>query len=346
LLVDLEATADYPGAWEVSLTDSSGYRHGAAAAVPIGGPRAKLFLPWESFARASRWGSRCQSCTLDRSSVSEVSLYLLYQEGNFRLLVHSIRAVREPAESTHPRVQLTAACTHALLKRTIQMGVAVWNKDYQELCAAVYESTLRSIAEGGAEPAERALACRSLAFVSTSPYNAAWAHRRAMDALLHDEGSAEQYPSFIRGGWLHHGSCTLADTHTFFDGYNWCNDPYTVPAVPGVPGAPTVKAAGADPESASDGSTSSASLARQNGHFHLTPMVQLLLVTIAALLLAVAFLSYRNSRKPKVIIVSSAVNDEVVMGRAVNVGEKPDCANGLEHRSFTVQEADAAAHAA
>ena len=188
LLIDFEGSAEYPQTWEVGLTDSSGYRFGAAAVVPIGGPRVKLFLPWTAFQRAGRWGRRCSSCTLNRAAVSELAFYLLYQESDFRLLVHSVQAVRVPAGSTHPRVQLDVACTHLLARRTISRGVHVWNKDYKELCAAMYESSLRSIAEGAADSAHRAVACRALNFVAGDPSTAAWAHRRALDAILDSEG--------------------------------------------------------------------------------------------------------------------------------------------------------------
>ena len=85
----------------------------------------------------------------------EVSLYLLYQDGPFRLLVHSVRVVRVPEKSTHPEIPLTRECMHGLAKRTIKYGVRVWNKDYKELCEDMYASALRTIAAGAPDANHR-----------------------------------------------------------------------------------------------------------------------------------------------------------------------------------------------
>lgn len=202
----------------VELGDSSWFGFSAAVAVPFSqGPErepSRIFIPMDGFDRADVRGFACSLCKLNTKKVDEVSVYVLFQSGPFDVRVRGITAVPvkpvEPLPST-PSVNLTSAAVSSLISETIVSGGALYDKDYKELCAAIYATTARQIlAATGPSLSLRSLACvglRQAAAAPTSKAVQAWSLRKTFDAIRADlDGTGRipdsRYPASVRGPWL------------------------------------------------------------------------------------------------------------------------------------------------
>merc|ERR1712232_125426 len=160
--------------------------------------------------------------------MGEMSLYVLFQEGNFELHLKHIRAVRradlrEPTPAV-PSHTLTATQLLTLIKSTIARGAYLYDKSYTELCGAVYESSMRTIvaATPPVEPTTLAIAKAALAKAAPYPVNtdsrASWIYCRAFDAILLAHGCQSDtvlpessFPSVARGDWVVVSATTTKD---------------------------------------------------------------------------------------------------------------------------------------
>eukprot|EP00441_Pelagodinium_beii_P047774 CAMPEP_0197621894 /NCGR_PEP_ID=MMETSP1338-20131121/2323_1 /TAXON_ID=43686 ORGANISM="Pelagodinium beii, Strain RCC1491" /NCGR_SAMPLE_ID=MMETSP1338 /ASSEMBLY_ACC=CAM_ASM_000754 /LENGTH=643 /DNA_ID=CAMNT_0043191467 /DNA_START=16 /DNA_END=1947 /DNA_ORIENTATION=- len=222
ILIELESeilsSVQAPLGLHLQLGDSkSTYGYSAAFAVPFSSPErelSRIFIPMDGFDRADRMGFVCSSCRLDTSSVNEVDVYVLFQEGAFEVRLRSITAIAEKPSfeflASTPEVSMTSTDVSGLITKTIASGGSLWDKGYPELCIAIYETTARQIlASTGSSLALRSLACVGLreASIAASKNDKGWILRKAFDAVLADlSGQARTadsgYPSAVQGAWL------------------------------------------------------------------------------------------------------------------------------------------------
>ena len=183
--------------------ESSGYMgYASAYAIPLSsetGAETSVYLPLESFDRASRGGWTCRDCRIDFSVVNEMDLYVLFQEGPFEVRVKEIRAVDEPQAFPSPVIEIASeAEIKALIEETIKSGGGLYDYGYVELCNAVYRSTLNSLLAAGSDGAAsavsgavRGMICQGLqraAMQGNSKSDAAWTLRYTMDGILEELG--------------------------------------------------------------------------------------------------------------------------------------------------------------
>jgi len=172
---------------------SSWWGYASAFAVPLSetaGELATAFLPLSSFDRASASGRRCSTCRLDPTRVNGIDLYVLFQEGPFRVRVRSITAVEASWTSPVPVVPLpSAAAVEELFTAAINSGTKLDGYGYTELCAAIYASSLRTLlAATGPSNGAKGVACAGLEHAAgqRSKSDRAWGLRDTMDAILAD----------------------------------------------------------------------------------------------------------------------------------------------------------------
>ena len=197
----------------------------ASFAVPLGdrggeGVRSSVFLPFTSFTKGIRWG--CSQCKIDPSSIDEVDVYVLYQPGPFRVVLRRIEAVKSAADvpgvdkvktdaPTMPVRKMSDRQVRSLIEGAIARGSTAWNKNQPEICGAIYDCTMRSIA-GSSGAAASVLTLAAVAVDQASTYNhntdtnGAWIHRRAFDTMLaaYDGNplpAASGYPAVAQGDW-------------------------------------------------------------------------------------------------------------------------------------------------
>jgi len=179
----------------------------SALAIPLSSTQtvASVYLPIESFDRASRGGGSCwgDNCVFDPSEVDQMSVYVLFQEGLFDVRLRSIEAVAEPRAFVPPAYNelKNSNDAMALIRSTISSGGSLYDKSYVELCVALYWSTLNTIlASPGVEVVPdpvRVVICAGLQHVEeqnragSSKQDQAWTLRYVMDSVTNDlEGSA------------------------------------------------------------------------------------------------------------------------------------------------------------
>jgi hypothetical protein len=225
-----------PLALRVSLRQPGGYwGFSAAFAVPAAssesdaGGTGQAFVPLAAFTHGSRSGWSCSSCTFDPSTaVSEIDLYVMFQEGSFSVRLHSITAVVAPQGTEWDDPGLVQrlgqpGAVEAEVQRAVARGAPLFDKGYPELCHAVYASAARTIAivANSTGPVLRQVLCRALEFArgqTANDANAAWGLRRAFDAVpaaiaLGGTESAKwsavaaidqsSYPAAVQGDWLY-----------------------------------------------------------------------------------------------------------------------------------------------
>jgi hypothetical protein len=185
----------------------------AAFAVPVAGTvaRATIFLPFSAFQHIVYRGT---PGPLDTSSISSMDVYILYQPGPFSITLRSIVAVKNSADQAAvPRMDMTDKQVEGLIQSTIKRGSTAYNKDQIQVCGAIYQSTMRTIAQAsGPAPEVKEVATTALAVVSTKQYDfnwgdqPAWIYRKGFDAILAFYGASvmpsdENYPAYAAGAW-------------------------------------------------------------------------------------------------------------------------------------------------
>ncbi|KAL9187562.1 hypothetical protein ACHAXT_001665 [Thalassiosira profunda] len=178
---------------------ASRYGFASAFAVPLTsavGEATSVYLPLSSFDRGSWIGRQCTNCRLDASSVNDIEISVLFQEGPFDVRVKSITAVDGPRNFPSPVLSIASAEElKATIEASIQTGTKVYNYNYRELCIAIYRTTLNTIlaAEYGVASSSKikAMACQGLQRAETqsaSKADAAFTLRYTLDAILEELG--------------------------------------------------------------------------------------------------------------------------------------------------------------
>lgn len=219
IVVELETTSAHdvnnikaPLGLHLQFTDSIkrwiGYA--SAFAIPLTsnvGETVSVYLPLTSFDRGSWIGQVCTDCQIDFSSVIEMDIYVLFQEGPFEILVKQITAVT--VEQSFPSPSITLSSTDEiknLIDETTQSGGALYNYGYYELCITIYRSVLNTLLaanNNGGDESETApsivsermrnIICQGLQRAESqigSKTNMAWTLRYTLDALVEEMGFA------------------------------------------------------------------------------------------------------------------------------------------------------------
>ena len=190
---------------ELSFGDAtSRYDFSSAFAVPLSTNAniSSVYLPMESFDRGTFIGFLCRDgCSLDPSKIDSLSVYVLFQEGDFEVTIHSIEAVREPRVFPTPIIDAgTSQDIATLLQNTIASGGGLYDKSYVELCIAIYWSVLNSLVASPEVPEsvkvvlcaglERAVEIQNIEGINDPAI--AWALRYTIDAVLADLNGSER----------------------------------------------------------------------------------------------------------------------------------------------------------
>ena len=185
---DRSSRYDFSSAFSVPL--SSGYGDGPVV--------SSVYLPIESFDRGTFFGFVCRdNCKFDPTQINGISVYVLFQEGDFEVRLRSIEAVKEPRSFPLPDYDVIESDDDviALIQSTITAGGGLYDKGYTELCIAMYWSVLNSIFSsdtGAVSDSIQAVICAGLQQVESqtnegdSKENIAWTLRYAMDAVIAD----------------------------------------------------------------------------------------------------------------------------------------------------------------
>jgi transforming growth factor-beta-induced protein len=201
----------------VTLSDASWYDFSAPVAIPMSDSesRFQVLLPWSQFDHASRVGYKASGEeVVDLTTVNQISIYVLFQEGPFELHIHEISAVKRledgPGQPTAPDLQALASAqsVSTLIQQAINNGVSLFNQGYEGLCEQLYSAAARAVlATPEAMPSARSAGCAGLANANMDRSSNAWILRRAIDAIYqdaegHTRNSAHLYPEFAQGAWL------------------------------------------------------------------------------------------------------------------------------------------------
>ena len=211
-VVELETTSahdpnnvDAPLGLHLQFHDSNtryiGYA--SAFAVPLSntvGEVVSVYLPQTSFDRGSWIGRPCNDCQINFSSIVEMDIYVLFQEGSFEVKVKKVTAVDDHQSFPSPAVALSSTEEiKTLIDQTIQSGGGLYDDGYQELCIAIYRSILNTILSANDSGATSSIVsdrlkniiCSGLQRAETqigSKPNMAWTLRYTLDALLEEMG--------------------------------------------------------------------------------------------------------------------------------------------------------------
>ena len=190
---------------------SSRYGYASAFAMPLtseAGTETSIFLPLESFDRASRFGWVCRqaACVLDSASIDAIEFSVLFQEGTFEVRLKSITAVAEPISFPSPVIDISSdQDLRNLITDTIFSGGALYDYGYGELCIATYRSTVNSIlAASGTTVTEtmKSMACQGLERadgIVEDKIEVAWTLRGTLDSILEDLGGTDS--GAVSNGW-------------------------------------------------------------------------------------------------------------------------------------------------
>jgi len=211
-VVELETTSahdpnnvDAPLGLHLQFHDSNtryiGYA--SAFAVPLSsdiGEAVSVYLPQTSFDRGSWIGRPCNGCQINFSSIVEMDIYVLFQEGPFEVKVKKVTAVDDHQSFPSPAIALSSTEEiKTLIDQTIQSGGGLYDDGYQELCIALYTSVLNTILSANDSGATSSIVsermkniiCSGLQRAETqigSKANMAWTLRYTLDALLEEMG--------------------------------------------------------------------------------------------------------------------------------------------------------------
>ena len=191
---------------------SSQYGYASAFAMPLApetGTETSVFLPLESFDRATRMGWVCRQeagCVLDSTSIDEIDVYVLFQEGIFEVRLKSITAVAESISFPSPVIDISSdEDLRNLITDTMSAGGALYDYGYGELCIATYRSTVNSIlAASGTAVTEtmKSMACQGLERAdgnTEDKIEAAWTLRGTLDSILEALGGTDA--GAMSNGW-------------------------------------------------------------------------------------------------------------------------------------------------
>eukprot|EP00580_Thalassiosira_gravida_P021082 CAMPEP_0201680854 /NCGR_PEP_ID=MMETSP0494-20130426/50810_1 /ASSEMBLY_ACC=CAM_ASM_000839 /TAXON_ID=420259 /ORGANISM="Thalassiosira gravida, Strain GMp14c1" /LENGTH=632 /DNA_ID=CAMNT_0048164581 /DNA_START=58 /DNA_END=1957 /DNA_ORIENTATION=- len=193
--------------------------YASAFAVPLSaaaGETTDVYLPLSSFDRGSRMGFVCEECTIDWSSVDEMDIYVLFQEGSFDVKVKEIVAVESSRVFDMPVIDDVGGKEEVreLIQSTIRSGGGLYDYGYMELCIAIYRSTLNTLLGSSANSNDgvdgvdgvdeddvvsttiKNMICQGLQRAETmqnnnSKANTAWALRNTMDGILEELGFSD-----------------------------------------------------------------------------------------------------------------------------------------------------------
>jgi energy-converting hydrogenase Eha subunit A len=169
-------------------------RFSAAFAIPLAAEsniETKVFIPMESFDKASRFGWSCSNAVLNPTKVNGMGIHVLFQEGSFGMKIKSITAVEGYYSFPSPLFPFQSVDeVTTLIENTIKSGSYLYNNDYRELCVAIYWSTLNTLlnAPTGVPEEVKGVICAGLLHSSTQDNKAdiAWTLRYTMDAVVAD----------------------------------------------------------------------------------------------------------------------------------------------------------------
>ncbi len=214
-VVELETTSAYdpndidaPLGLHLQFRDSNARYIGYASAfaVPLSnsvGEVVSVYLPQTSFDRGSWIGRVCNDCQIDFSSIEEISISVLFQDGFFNVKVHKITAVDDYQAFASPVISLSSTDEiKTLINKTIQSGGGLYDKGYQELCIALYSTVLNTILASNDSSTDatssdivsqrmKSIICQGLLRAETqigSKLSMAWTLRYTLDALLEEMG--------------------------------------------------------------------------------------------------------------------------------------------------------------
>ena len=223
---DATSYYDFSSALAVPLSNGSGDHNDDNTEV-----WTSVYLPMESFDRGTRFGFVCSNCRFDPSTINNLSVYVLFQEGGFDVRIRSIAAVREPVAFRSPRAEFASATEIAnLLRATVASGGGLYDKTYTELCVAMYWSVLNSLLTVGSpgdtssnnndafvvpDPV-KAVICAGLQQTESTLFSseetstsnkidhsaAAWALRYTIDAVVADLMGYDRPDTGGNGNWL------------------------------------------------------------------------------------------------------------------------------------------------
>jgi len=202
IVIDLVTTVAHNGAtpplgMHLQLHDSSSrYGYASAFSVPLSefaGEETSVYLPLSSFDRGSRMGYQCSNCALNRRSINEMDVYVLFQEGIFDVKIKAIRAVGEQQVVPSPVLTISSNDEiRELIVSTISRGGSLYDYGYYELCISVYASTLNSMlaADSGVTGVLKGMICQGLSRASEQDNKGdkAWTLRYTMDGVLEHLG--------------------------------------------------------------------------------------------------------------------------------------------------------------
>jgi len=207
IVVELETTEAYnandsqpPLGLHLQFHDTSSYfGYASAFAIPLtrsAGETTSVYLPLSSFDRGTRIGYQCNDCQIDFSSVNEMDLYVLFQEGEFEVRVKSITAVDTPMRVPMPTILIASENdVKDLIEVTIQSGGKLYDYGYTELCNSVYRSMLNTFLAAQynddfvKSKTINGMICQGLQRAETQgKTDTAWTLRYTMDAILEEMG--------------------------------------------------------------------------------------------------------------------------------------------------------------
>jgi len=163
----------------------------------------------DSFDRGTTFGFVCRdngndNCQFNDSPINYLSVYLLFQEGNFDVGLKAIEVVKEPRSFPSPPVDFESAeDVIQLLQSTIVSGGGLYDKSYIELCISMYWSVLNTVLAASSSSSSsssssktivsesvKAVICAGLQEQNNNSNNSkqdrAWILRYTIDAVIAD----------------------------------------------------------------------------------------------------------------------------------------------------------------
>lgn len=147
---------------------------------------------------------------MNEAAINGISIYVLFQEGEFDVRIQSIDAVKEAVAFPSPLVEFaTTEDIIELIQSTIRSGGSLYDKSYIELCIAMYWSVLNTIVASTSSTDSIvvpnsivAVICAGLDKMTTideTKQDQAWTLRYTMNAVMDDLNGVERQNYF---DWL------------------------------------------------------------------------------------------------------------------------------------------------
>lgn len=243
--VVVSARALPPGSAPLTLTlylaDASGQRYEYAHpfTLPAGVSQEErelmiFYLPFAAMEGRVWWrDGPCDNCALDLERVRAIKIYLLFQSGDFDVVIEDVQLARNE-DAAPARTELRARLhsdedVRAIPSAAIGVGAPLYNKGYEFECASHYKEAAEALIDASG-PAERVKdlmrSALAKAAAAHSPADAAWALRRAFDGMhwvdpAHD-GSIASLPRPMAAG---DAPTPSADMMSDSDDDGWDPDP-------------------------------------------------------------------------------------------------------------------------